>query len=56
MLRFAKDSGLPPDQAMRAALDRIRRDNGGTLAGTGFDEGGGIGGQRLPGSACPTAG
>jgi hypothetical protein len=41
MLRFAKDSGLPPDQAMRAALDRIRRDNGGTLAGTGFQEGGG---------------
>jgi hypothetical protein len=56
MLRFAKDSGLPPDQAMRAAIDRIRRDNGGTLAGTGFDEGGGSGGQRLPGSALPNGG
>jgi hypothetical protein len=45
MLRFGRESGLPPDQAMRAALDRIRRDNGGTLAGTGFDEGGGSPGQ-----------
>jgi hypothetical protein len=56
MLRFARDytmGGVNPQQAMQQALDRIRRDNGGTLAGTGFDEGGGI---AAPASGLPNGG
>lgn len=53
-LRFARDSGLPPQQAMQAALDRIRRDNGGTLAGTGFQDTGGTGAGPTGTLAQPT--
>jgi hypothetical protein len=45
MLRWAQDyrkgnNALTPEQAMQMAIDRLRRDNGGTLQGTGFAEGG----------------
>lgn len=53
-LRFARDSGLPPEQAMQTALARLRTDNGGTLAGTGFSDAAMPGAApTLPGSALP---